>query len=106
MRRRSTFALATRARDASRELKFPFWIAYCLAGLACVAALRGDAVGAGENWGRVERIEDETGDRLHGWERERYERILEPLSNDAAFRRGYEAGRVTGAPLIEKVSVQ
>jgi len=85
--------LYARARDTAREIKHLFFVACCLAGLACVAALRGDTEAAGEHWGRVEWIEDETGDRIRRWDRERYERILEPIANEAAFRRGYEAGR-------------
>jgi tetratricopeptide (TPR) repeat protein len=85
--------LYARARDIAREFKAWLDVAYCLAGLACVAALRGDTEGAGQSWGRVKRIEDETGDHLQGWDRERYERILEPLTNETAFLRGYEDGQ-------------
>ena len=93
--------LYVRARDAAREIKYPFFESGCLAGLACVAALRGNAARAGELWGRVERIEDDTGERLHPWDRETYERILEPLRDDTAFRRGYDAGRATASAPID-----
>ena len=78
-----------RARDIAREFKDWFDVACCLAGLACVAALRGDAEAAGEHWGRVERIDAP----LFAWDRDRYEHILEPLRKDPAFRSGYDAGR-------------
>ena len=85
--------LYLRVHDSAREIKNRFGLAYGLAGLACVAALREETEIAGERWACVERIEDESGDRIFDWDRVRYKRILEPLANDAAFRRGYEAGR-------------
>jgi hypothetical protein len=68
-------------------------VAYCYAGLACIAALRGDAELAGERWGCAERIQDEVGERFHVWDRKRYEQILESITHDPAFRGGYEAAR-------------
>ena len=92
--------LYLRAYNSARDMNHRFLVAYCLAGLACIAALRGDTEDAGERWGRVERIEDEIGERLHRWDRETYEHIMEPLANDAAFRRGYEAGRTAGTAFL------
>jgi len=86
--------LYLRSHAASREIKDVFHAAYCLAGLACVATLRGDAERAGEYWGRVKRIEDDADKRLNASDCERYERILGLATNDAAFRRGYKAGRL------------
>ena len=83
-----------RARNTAGSLKNMSTVANCDAGLACVAALRGDAKVAGERWGRAERVQDQIGQYLHAWDRERYERILEPIKNDPAFRRGYETERV------------
>jgi tetratricopeptide (TPR) repeat protein len=90
-------ALYARARDTASP-KDPYDIAATLAGLACVAALRGETEGAGAYWGHFERIE-ETTDRLHREARQRYERILEPLMTEAAFRRGYDAGRAAEASI-------
>jgi hypothetical protein len=62
----------------------------------------------GEHWGRVEGIEAEDDRRMLREERERYERILKPLINEAAFRRGYEAGRAaetTSAALKSPLAV-
>jgi hypothetical protein len=98
--------LYLRARDISRELKNRFAVSYCLSGLACVAALRGDPELAGDYWGRVERIEDETGDHIVRWHRERYERILGPLTDDPAFRRGYEAGQMSETAAADPLSSQ
>jgi tetratricopeptide (TPR) repeat protein len=66
--------------------------AYCLAGLAAVAALRGDGRRASMLWATVEDTESAYGFRLLGSERERYERCLtgvpewpsRPLSLDEA----------------------
>jgi predicted ATPase/DNA-binding SARP family transcriptional activator len=83
--------LYLRASAVARRFKYRYDFAYCLAGLASVAALRRDSESAGERWGRFERLEQEAG-VLPGPDRERYERILEPISDDAAFRRGYAIG--------------
>jgi predicted ATPase/DNA-binding SARP family transcriptional activator len=95
--------LYLRAHDIAREFKDRVDVAYCLAGLACVAALRGHVELAGKRWGHVERIEDGADFRLHRAERERYERIVEAVANDAAFRRGYEAGRAAATEVIDSL---
>ena len=78
----------------------------CVAGLACIAGLRGERRRAGELWGRANAIEDATGENLLQTDRERYVRILAPVSNDAVFRRGYEAGRAAEAPPIADASAR
>jgi tetratricopeptide (TPR) repeat protein len=67
---------------------------YCVAGGACVAALRGDAHTAGRLWAIAEAAENRLGmRRMVAVERARYERIITPLENDRAFQAGYQAGR-------------
>jgi predicted ATPase/class 3 adenylate cyclase len=53
-------------------------VAYCFAGLACVAARRDDAHTAGRLWTLAERIERDIGFRMQTAERARYERNLTP----------------------------
>ena len=63
--------------------------AYCLAGLACVAARNEDATAAGRLWTLAERLEHDIGFRMVGAERVRYERNLTPpLSNTNEYRAG------------------
>lgn len=63
--------------------------AYCLAGLACVAAQRDDPAAAGRLWTLAERIEQQFGFRMLHAERVRYERTLTPeLRDEGAFRVG------------------
>jgi predicted ATPase/DNA-binding SARP family transcriptional activator len=63
--------------------------AYCLAGLACVAARNEDATAAGRLWTLAQRLEHEIGFRLVGAERVRYERNLTPpLTNTDEYRAG------------------
>jgi tetratricopeptide (TPR) repeat protein len=83
--------LYLRALVLAREWNNPT-VAYCLAGLASVAALGGEAKIAGDLWGRAERVEEETTPMLHS-SREVYQHILEPFANGAAFERGYQEGR-------------
>ena len=60
--------------------------AYCLAGLACVAAESNDATAAGRLWTLAERIEQQIGFRMLHAERVRYERTLTPeLRDESAF---------------------
>jgi predicted ATPase/DNA-binding SARP family transcriptional activator len=64
-------------------------VAYCLAGLACVAARNEDATAAGRLWTLAERLEHEIGFRIVGAERVRYERNLTPpLSDTDEYRAG------------------
>jgi predicted ATPase/DNA-binding SARP family transcriptional activator len=63
--------------------------AYCLAGLACVAARNEDATAAGRLWTLAERLEHEIGFRMVAAERVRYERNLAPpLTNTDEYRAG------------------
>ena len=63
--------------------------AYCLAGLACVAARNEDAATAGRLWTLAERLEHEIGFRMVAAERVRYERNLTPpLTNTDEYRAG------------------
>jgi predicted ATPase/DNA-binding SARP family transcriptional activator len=63
--------------------------AYCLAGLACVAARNEDATAAGRLWTLAERLEHEIGFRMVAAERVRYERHLTPpLTNTDEYRAG------------------
>jgi predicted ATPase/class 3 adenylate cyclase len=70
--------------------------AYCLAGLACVAAHNQDATAAGRMWTLVERIEHEIGFRILAQERGRYERTLTPALRVSD---GYRAGVAAAADL-------
>ncbi len=70
--------------------------AYCLAGLACVAARNQDATAAGRLWTLAERIEHEIGFRMLAAERSRYERTLTPALRDSG---GYRAGVAAAADL-------
>ena len=62
-------ALAPQEEDVRLE-------AYCLAGLACVAAESDDAATAGRLWTLAERLEQQIGFRMLHAERVRYERTL------------------------------
>ena len=63
--------------------------AYCLAGLACVAARNEDAATAGRLWTLAERLEHDIGFRIVAAERVRYERNLTPpLTNTDEYRAG------------------
>jgi predicted ATPase len=66
---------------------------YGVAGLACVAAVRGGGHSAGRLWGVAEGAERRLEMRILAAERIRYERILTPLQDDESFRAGCEAGR-------------
>ncbi len=63
--------------------------AYCLAGLACVAARNKDTTAAGRLWTLAERLEHAIGFRMVAAERVRYERNLTPpLTNTDEYRAG------------------
>ena len=63
--------------------------AYCLAGLACIAARKKDARAAGRFWTLAERVEHDVGFHMLAAERIRYERILVPPLTDSDE---YQAG--------------
>jgi tetratricopeptide (TPR) repeat protein len=67
-------------------------IAYCLAGLAAVAAARGDSATARRFWDAVERLEGEMGVRLHQVERVRYERLVATVIDTSAPHHAESAG--------------
>jgi hypothetical protein len=85
---------------AAREAAIGFVDVYCLAGLAAVAALRGQPALAREFWGRFESLEELRAES-DALERDRYVQIVDTLRSDAAFRRGYEAARAAEAFPIE-----
>ena len=63
--------------------------AYCLAGLACVAARHEDATTAGRLWTLAERLEHEIGFRMVAAERVRYEwNLTPPFTNTDEYRAG------------------
>lgn len=66
---------------------------YCVAGLACVAALQEGARSAGRLWRATEAAENRLEMRILAAERVRYERVLTSLQHDESFRAGYEAAR-------------
>jgi hypothetical protein len=70
--------------------------AYCLAGLACVAARQRDATTAGRLWALAERTEHEIGFLILGAERRRYEEIL---TADVRDDERYRAGAAAAADL-------
>jgi tetratricopeptide (TPR) repeat protein len=74
--------------------------AYCLAGLACVAARNQDATAAGRLWTLAERLEHDVGFRMVGAERVRYEQNLTPQLIDTD---DYRAG-VADAANIDPVT--
>ena len=79
---REALALGLQEGDARLE-------AYCLAGLACVAARNEDATAAGRLWTLAERLEHEIGFRMVAAERVRYERNLTPpLTNTDEYGAG------------------
>lgn len=68
--------------------------AYCLAGLACVAAQEKDAKTAGRLWTLAERIEQQIGFRMIHAERIRYERTITPALRQSPE---YKAGVANAA---------
>jgi tetratricopeptide (TPR) repeat protein len=78
--------------------------AYCIAGLACVAAMHGDRYAAGRLWAVAETVDGRLGMCFRPHERRRYDHILMPLADDHGFRAGQEAGSdVTLAQAIREV---
>jgi ATP/maltotriose-dependent transcriptional regulator MalT len=65
--------------------------AYCLAGLASVAAIDGDLHTAGRLWSAAEAIETRIGLRMLAKERMRYEHLIAGLHGDAAFESGRDS---------------
>jgi predicted ATPase/DNA-binding SARP family transcriptional activator len=70
------------------------WITmYCVAGLAAVAAARGDARRAGLLWGVVERLEEERGSKLTHFWRVRYDGFIAAVAGSATFDEAASASR-------------
>jgi ATP/maltotriose-dependent transcriptional regulator MalT len=69
-------------------------LAYCLAGLASVAAIDGDPYTAGRLWTAAERTEARAGVRMLANERARYEHLISPMHGDPVFESGRDAVRV------------
>jgi predicted ATPase len=80
----------TLSRDLALEKRF---VGYCLAGLAAVAADRGDAERAGRLWGVFERIGEETEAAYAPAEQARYERHINMVTGPE-FDAGVRIGRV------------
>jgi non-specific serine/threonine protein kinase len=79
---RESLAVAREEGDVRLE-------AYCLAGLACVAAQSGDTMTAGRLWTLAERIEQQIGFRMLHAERVRYEQTLtSALRDEPEYRAG------------------
>lgn len=75
--------------------------AYCLAGLACVAARSADLAAAGRLWTLAERIEQRLGYRMLAAERGRYERTLTPaLRESGDFRAGAANAEASSADAL------
>ena len=81
------------ALDIAVELDDERTEMYCVAGLACVAALQEGARSAGRLWRAAEAAENRLEMRILAAERVRYERVLTSLQHDESFRAGYEAAR-------------
>jgi predicted ATPase len=80
----------TLSRDLELEKRL---VGYCLAGLAAVAADRGDAERAGRLWGAFARIGEETEAAYAASERARYERHIHEVAS-SEFEAGVRVGRV------------
>ena len=81
------------ALSVSRELAGARRLApWCLAGLACVAAERGEVERAGLLWGAVESLEDQVGVTIPAPARQRYKAPIDALQSGelgAAIERGH-----------------
>jgi predicted ATPase/class 3 adenylate cyclase len=75
------------------ELDTPNVVLLTLAGLASVAAASGELVRAGRLWASVEAMEEARGMRILPFERERYERTLDPYLSDPTFVAALAEGR-------------
>jgi hypothetical protein len=66
---------------------------YCLAGLAVVAAARGDAERAGLLWGTVQGLEERLQCKLWPIEGMRYDEFIATVAGSATFDEAASAGR-------------
>ena len=79
--------------EIGRPLRDDLQTAYCLAGLAAVAAEQGRRDVAALLWGFVRAGEERSGDRLHETERARYGRVLGELERLQATAADFALGR-------------
>jgi predicted ATPase/class 3 adenylate cyclase len=70
--------------------------AYCLAGLACVAAQRGEEHRAGCLWEAAEAIERRLDHRMLLFERIRYERVIAKVAQSSDFDAGRSSSAAAG----------
>ncbi|HEU0336470.1 MAG TPA: adenylate/guanylate cyclase domain-containing protein [Gaiellaceae bacterium] len=88
--------------EIGRPLRDDLQTAYCLAGLAAVAAQQGRRDIAALLWGFVRASEESSGDRLHETERARYGRVLGELERTPATASEFALGReLTLAEAVE-----
>jgi predicted ATPase/Tfp pilus assembly protein PilF len=81
-----------RALSRARELDHRPTLAYCLAGLASVAAMRGERKRAGRLWGAVQAFQRTEGVELLAFDRRRYEEALATITGPQ-FERAANATR-------------
>jgi predicted ATPase/DNA-binding SARP family transcriptional activator len=74
-------------------LKDDLQTAYCVGGLAAVAARRGTQDSAARLWGGVHALEQAAGETLHGSERQRYEQLIGDLDRAPETSTEFEQGR-------------
>jgi predicted ATPase len=79
--------------EIGRRLSDDLLTAYCLAGLAAVAAARGERAVAARLWGCVRNYEETSGEHLYAAERARYERMLVELEGPPADSPDFVHGR-------------
>jgi hypothetical protein len=79
--------------EVGRPLRDDLQTAYCLAGLAAVAAQQGRRDVAALLWGFVRAGEESSGNRLHETERARYGRVLGELEQLSATAADFALGR-------------
>jgi predicted ATPase/class 3 adenylate cyclase len=81
-----------RALSRARELDYRPTLAYCLAGLASVAAMRGERKRAGRLWGALQAFQRTEGVELLAFDRRRYEEALATITGPR-FERAANATR-------------
>jgi predicted ATPase len=96
LNRRNTLEAARLYRESleiGRQHRDELQTAYCLAGLAAVAATRGKRDVASCLWGWVRSFENMSGVRLHAAERARYERVLDEIEHAPDLSPDFSRGR-------------
>jgi predicted ATPase len=79
--------------EIGRQLRDDLQTAYSLAGLAAVGAERGKRGMAACLWGSIRAFEETSGNRLHGTERIRYQRVLDELEQAVDTSPDFMRGR-------------